>query len=196
MFPAVYHRFDDSREVHLAASEDGVAWQWVPGGPVIRRGAAGAWDGGDLAANPGLVPLSGDRIAIPIEAYAHPHKYPRGGAPFGRPGWATWPRGRLCALEAEERGEFATPPLLVEGRELSLNVATRDAGSVLVEAQDAAGQPIPGYTFAEADPIVADSLDRRVTWRGNASLGTLTARPVCLAFRLVQARLFGFEFVA
>ena len=58
MFPAVYHRLDDSREVYLASSEDSVNWQWVPGGPIIKRGNFGDWDGGDITACPGIVPLS------------------------------------------------------------------------------------------------------------------------------------------
>lgn len=196
MFPAIYHRFDDSREVSLASSEDGVNWQWVPGGPVVERGPLGAWNGSDVTACQGLVPLAGDRIALPIEGYVHPHKYPRGSEPFGAPGWATWPTGRLCAIEADERGEFATPSLLFDGRELSLNLETREAGQVVIELQDEAGNPLPGHAFADADPIVADSLERRVTWGGDANVGEFAGKPISLAFRLCNAKLFAFEFVS
>lgn len=195
MFPAIYHRFDDSREVYLASSVDGINWQWVPGGPVIRRGALGAWDGGDLTATQGLVHLPGNRIAVPIEGYVSPHKYPRGSGPFGDPGWATWQTGRLSAIEADERGEFATPSLIFEGRELSLNVETREAGQVVVELQDEAGKALPGRTFGDADPVVADSLDQRVTWQGKADIGEFAGKPISLAFRLCNAKLFAFEFM-
>lgn len=195
MFPAIYHRLDDSREVHLASSIDGINWQWVPGGPVVPCGEPGAWDGGDVAASLGMVHLSGDRIAVPISGYVHPHKYPRGSEPFGAPGWATWTTGRLSALVADERGEFSTPDLIFEGKELSLNVETHEAGAVLVELQDERGQPVPGHTFADADPIVGNSLDKRVTWRGNAKLGEFAGKPIALAFQLRRASLFAFEFV-
>lgn len=194
MFPASYHRLEDSRQVYLASSVDGLHWQWVPGGPVVGRGAPGDWDGSDLEAGLGLVPLAGDRIAVPICGYVSPHKYPRGSAPFGRPGWATWTRGRLSALEAAERGEFSTPDLIFEGRALALNVQTHHTGEVLVQLQDEKGQAVPGYTFADADPIVADSLDHTVRWRGQADLGAFAGRPVSLAFRLRSAKLFAFEF--
>src|SRR5206468_2964480 len=98
-------------------------------------------------------------------------------------------------LIADQRGEFSTPELVFEGRELSLNLKTTHSGEVLVELQDETGQPIPGHSFDEADPLVADSLDRRVTWRGSADLGAHAGRPVALAFRLRSARLFAFEFV-
>jgi hypothetical protein len=195
MFPAMYHRLDDSREVWLASSVDGVTWQWVPGGPVVRRGPTGSWYGGDVTSGQGLIHLPGDRIGVPIDGYAVPHKYPRGGGPIGTPGWATWTKGRLCAIEAEDRGEFATPSLIFEGRELVLNVETRDAGEMLLEIQDETGEPIPGYRFADADPIAGNHLDRRVTWRGTAAIGNLAGRPVSLAFRLRSTRLFAFEFV-
>lgn len=195
MFPAIYHRLEDSRRVHLASSTDGVNWQWVPGGPVIDRDPLGSWSGGDVATGHGLVPLAEDRIAIPFKGYVYPHKYPRGSELFGAAGWATWPRGRLCALQADERGEFTTPELVFAGRELSLNVETAHSGEVLVELQDETGSPIPGFSFAEAEPIVANSLDERVTWRGGGELGTHAGRPVALAFRLRSAKLFAFEFV-
>lgn len=195
MFPAIYHRFDDSREVGLASSVDGINWQWVPGGQVVRRGPPGAWDGGDVSASLGLVHLSGDRIAVPVTGYLHPHKYPRGGEPIGAPGWAVWPKGRLSALCCDEQGEFSTPGLFFDGKELSLNAEPRESGAILVELQDEMGQPIAGHTFADADPIVADSLDHRVSWHGDANVGEYAGKPMSLAFRLRRAKLFAFEFV-
>lgn len=193
MFPAIYHRLDDSREVYMASSVDGVNWQWVPGGPVAGRGELGEWHGSDISASQGLVPLAGERMAVPVVGYVHAHKFPRGSEPFGAPGWATWRQGRLAALEAEEVGEFATVELLFEANELSLNLKCREAGSVLVELRDGSGQPIEGRTFADADPIVDDSVDRRATWRGAADIGRFCGQPISLAFRLRKSQLFAFE---
>ena len=35
MLPTVYDRYSDNRSIHLASSEDGGPWRWVPGGAVI-----------------------------------------------------------------------------------------------------------------------------------------------------------------
>ena len=194
MFPAIYHRLDDSREVHMASSVDGINWQWVPyDGPVVGRGEMGSWNGGDISTSQGLVPLAGQRIAVPVVGYVHAHKFPRGSEPFGAPGWATWKEGRLAALEADELGAFATIELVFEASELSLNLKCREAGSVRVELRDGAGQPLAGYTFADADPICDDSVDRRVTWRGEANIGQFAGQPISLAFRMSKTQLFSFQ---
>lgn len=195
MFPAMYHRLGDSREVYLASSEDSVNWQWVPGGPIIKKGNLGDWDGGDITACPGIVPLSNDRIGVPVDAYIHPHKYPRGGEPnFGSAGWATWQLGRLCAITADEYGEFSTPELVFQGKELSLNLKTLGAGSVKVELRNESGMPIPGHTFTEVDTFAGDNIDWRVSWLGNSDLRKVANQTISVAFKLQKADLFAFEF--
>jgi hypothetical protein len=114
---------------------------------------------------------------------------------LGQCGWATWQKGRLSALIAQETGQFSTPKLTFEAAQLSLNLRTRHSGQVLVELRDDKGTPVPGRTFAEADPIAGDDLDRRVTWRGDANISACAGQPVSLGFRLRAAELFAFEFV-
>ena len=97
---------------------------------------------------------------------------------------------------ADERGEFSTPDLVFDGRELSLNLKTTRSGAVSVEVRNEKGEPIPGHTFADADVISADTLDCRVTWAGKADLGAYAGRVISLGFRLRRAHLFAFEFVA
>ena len=173
MFPALYHRVDDCRETYLASSEDGVNWQFVPGGPVVKRGSLGQWNGSDVVANPGIVPFGANRVALPLTGYAHAHKYPRGSEPFGKVGWAVWSKDRLCAINAPEVGEFATPELLLTGGELRLNVKTVEAGAVWVELRDAYGQTIPGHSFAEADPITGDNPDARAKLAWGSQFGRI-----------------------
>jgi hypothetical protein len=153
----------------------------------------GQWNGSDVVANPGLVPLGAGRVALPMTGYAHAHKYPRGSEPFGKVGWAAWPAERLCAIEAQEVGEFATPELLVAGGELRLNLKTLEAGALWVEVRDAAGQAISGYSFADADAISGDSPAARASWHGEAGLREWADQPLSLAFRLRMASLFAFE---
>ena len=84
--------------------------------------------------------------------------------------------------------------MLFEGRKLHLNVQTKHAGYVQVEVADRTGRPLPGRSFAEADPISGDHLDRVVTWKGEADIERKPDQSVLLRFRLRAAGLFAFEF--
>lgn len=193
MFPALYRVSDDSMEVHVFSSADDINWSAVPGGPVLRPGAAGEKDAGCVAMGCGLVPLPGDRVAAPFLGFPIPHKYPRV-IPIGDIAYATWPRGRLAALEAPEEGEFALSPLRIEATRVLVNVQTRRAGHVLVEAADEKGNPLPGRTFADADPITGDYLSHEVTWRGRADIRHVAGAALRLRFRMSAAKLFSVEF--
>ena len=54
------------------------------------------------------------------------------------------------------------------------------------------GEPLPAWTFAEADGLTGDALDRQVTWNGAADI---VPDVVMLRFRLRGAKLFAFECV-
>lgn len=187
MFPTRYQRRVDGSALRVASSLDGAAWQWVPGGDVLPGGPAGSWDGGCLFGGFGLTEISGGRVALPYGGYRHPHKYPRFGR-MGQLGLAVWPRERLVALEAPEEGEFHTQALLLPGNKLLLNFATKPAGFIKVEVEDAAGR-----TLDDCDPLIGDQLKTTVTWRSQSSLGAQPGRSVVLRFRLRAAKLFSFE---
>lgn len=93
-----------------------------------------------------------------------------------------------------QEGEFSTKPLSFSGKELSLNVATSAAGMVQVEVRDLDGKPIPGYSLAECDLIYGDSLDRRVSWKGNKSVEALAGKPVLLRFVMREADVYSMKF--
>lgn len=93
-----------------------------------------------------------------------------------------------------KEGEFTTKPVAISGNELSLNVATSAAGMVAVELQEPDGTPIPGFTLDECDPIYGDTLDRRVSWKGNRSLTAHTGKPVIVRFVMREADLYSLAF--
>ncbi len=195
MFPALYHHADDTTEVRIFSSPDGIVWSEVPGGAVLSPGPTGAWDGGCVFGGLDLIPLAGNRVALPYTGYLYPHKYPRNSLTMrSRVAYAQWTEGRLGALEASDSGSFTTLPLVFDGRRLSLNVQTKHAGHVLVEVADREGRPLPGRSFDEADPIAGDHLDRPVTWNGEPDLKKRPGQPVLLRFRLRAAKLFAFRF--
>ena len=91
-------------------------------------------------------------------------------------------------------GEFTTKPITFTGKELSLNVATSAAGKVQVALQNPDGSPIPGFTREDCDLIFGDSLDYRVSWKGNTSVAALIGKPVVLKVRMQEADLYSLVF--
>ncbi|MDP1588649.1 MAG: hypothetical protein Q8M07_12950 [Prosthecobacter sp.] len=91
-------------------------------------------------------------------------------------------------------GEVLTKPVLFNGKHLELNCLTSASGSIRVEVQDASGQPLPGYSLADCDPITGDDINRRVKWSTTASLAALTGQPVRLRFVLTDADLYALRF--
>ncbi len=51
-----------------------------------------------------------------------------------------------------------------------INFATSAAGSIRVELQDAAGEPIPGFALADCPEIFGDTVDRIVTWKSGSDV--------------------------
>lgn len=93
-----------------------------------------------------------------------------------------------------EEGEFITKPITFIGNELSLNISTSAAGMVRVEFREVGEAPIPGFTLDECDAIYGDSIDRRVSWKGNRSVAALNGRPVVLRFVMCEADLYSLAF--
>ena len=192
MFPMFYHRYTQSSDIRLFISADGVCWGRVPGGPVLEPGRPGDWDGAFLFARNDLVPLGSERVGMLYAGTRFPHKYPRWPAVLaaGRMAWAWWPQGRLCAVRADQEGEFFTFDLLPAGRQLRLNLRTQRSGQVRVGL---AG--IEGRSVEHCAPIFGDSLAAPVHWKGQADIAVPEGQPVTLHFRLRAADLFGFNWV-
>jgi hypothetical protein len=92
-------------------------------------------------------------------------------------------------------GELVTKPLMFDGGNLTLNASTSGAGSIQVEIQDAAGQPVPGYALADCPEVFGDELACVVRWRQGGDVRPLSGKPVRLRFVLKDADLYAFQFV-
>lgn len=188
MFPFYYRRYTQTSEVHLLTSIDGIRWDRVPGGPVIQPGAPGEWDGEFIVAGRDMVPLGEDRVAIPYAGVSHPHKYPRWpGVISHGTGCASWPKGRLSALVADEEGAFATFSVPVTGAQLTVNASVRRAGELRVGLRGVAGR-----SAGDCDYITGDASAHVVSWKGDPALGVEPGQSVSLEFRLRAAELYGF----
>jgi hypothetical protein len=167
---------------------DGRLWHWVPGGDLLRPGPFGRWDGGCVWGTPQLIELPNGDWALPYLAHNLPHKYPRGKL-VGSTGYALWPKGRLIAVSADDRGEFTMIPIMAAGKRLKMNAVTQRTGWVKVEV---AG--VKGRGLTECLPIVGDQHWTRVRWKSGDDLGVSDAQALMLRLELNQARVYGLEF--
>ena len=104
--------------------------------------------------------------------------------------------GFVSAHAPAAGGEIITRPLVFEGGNLTLNLATSGAGSVQVEIQDANGNPIKGYTLDDCPEIYGDDICYTVRWKQKGGdLRPLAGKPVRLHFVLKDADLYAFQFV-
>ncbi len=87
-------------------------------------------------------------------------------------------------------GEMLTRAFTFSGEDLILNYSTSAAGSLKVEVLDAAGEPVPGFTLAEAPELFGDELDAVYRWKNGRRLAELRGRPIRLRFVLKDADLF------
>lgn len=191
LFPQFYRRYTQTSEVHLFSSDDGIFWNRVPGGPILEPGNPGEWDGEYFVAGKDLVTLGTGRIAIPFRAWKQPHKYPRWPEVFtSETGWAWWPEGRLCSVEAEEEGEFHTFELESSGESLKVNARVRRAGGLRIGLIG-----IEGHSVNDCDVFTGDVHDKIVSWKGETAHRIPPGTKVRLHIQLRAGEIFGFEWV-
>ena len=102
--------------------------------------------------------------------------------------------GFVSAHASHDPGELITRPFTFEGQRLSFNFGTSAPGYVKVELQTADGDPIAGFTEAEADVLFGDSLDRIVSWEGRQDLGALAGKPIRMRLVLMEADVYSWKF--
>jgi hypothetical protein len=193
MFPTRWKWAEDSCVVDLYTSHDGKVWNKAAA-PVLNTSHWGEWDGGAVwALNPGLVELASGDWILPYRGDLLTTRYPRGNI-AQRWGAAIWPKGRLMAIEAEDKGSFATVAFVAPGTKARINAVTKGTGEIRVEAADLRGKPIPGRTFDESIPINGDQHRQLVQWKGADDLGVKAGEPVMLRFRMSQAKIYCLDF--
>lgn len=91
-------------------------------------------------------------------------------------------------------GTLVTKPLKFAGDELEINYSTSAAGQILVELQDSAGKPLPGFTLEDCEPIYGDHIARIVKWKQGSDVSSLTGKPVRIRFDMQDADLYALKF--
>jgi hypothetical protein len=203
MFPAAYHHTppppqnDGPLDVQIAFSRDGITWLRPDRTPIIRRGFDGQWDSGALYAGYGLS-RHGDELSLYYSAYDVTHgAYVKRGYLGGVLSRAIYRLDGFTSIDADyQSGQFTTPLLVFSGDHLELNLDGSAGGSARVEILDRGGKPIPGFAAQQCDPIVGNSVAKRVTWGGKGDLTALRNIPVKVRFVMRDAKLYAFQFAA
>ena len=102
--------------------------------------------------------------------------------------------GFVSARAGAEGGELVTKPVTFAGEQLVLNFATVQGGSVRVEIQGEAGQPIEGFALADCEVLSGDEIERPVRWQGASDVSRLAGKPIRLRLVLRDADLYSFRF--
>jgi hypothetical protein len=170
------------------SSRDGVLWDrpfleaWVRPGPDPKnwtdRNTMPAW---------GIVETTPEEWSMYVSEHYR--------SPDNRLRRITLRKQGFASMHAGARGgEFVTKPLRFTGQKLVLNYATSAAGSVQIELQDAAGQPLPGFALADMPELFGDELSATVAWKSGSNLSALAGKVVRLRVVLRDADLYALRF--
>ena len=121
-------------------------------------------------------------------------------------GYYTGPASRLrrytyrldgfVSVQAElAGGEMTTRLIRFSGSRLILNYSTSAAGSIRVEIQDEAGNPIPGYSLQDSPVLFSDSVEQAVAWKDAKDLRSLSGTTVRLRILLKDSDLYAIQFL-
>jgi hypothetical protein len=131
----------------------------------------------------------GDELYIYYAGFRWGHKHQR--SIDRQIGLVKMMRDRYVARQAgEQEGVITTPLVTMSAKAMTLN-ADAVGGEVRLQVTDAEGKPLPGFSFADCQPIESDALDEPVQF--HRQLSELKEKAVHLEFKLRNARLFAFS---
>lgn len=200
MFPSFYNHQEDTLDIHLAVSRDGIHWTWPDRAtPFISLGKSGDFDTGSLYMGQGLLRV-GNEIwqyysGAPLkheEATLEKLTIPANRRFFSR---VTSRLDGFVSVDAgAQSGTFTTPPIRFKGNRLVFNAAIRAGGELRAGLLDEKGTPIPGFAIEDSAPITGDHTEVAAEWTSKPALAAWAGRTVRLTFRMSNASLFAFQF--
>ncbi|NLS93314.1 MAG: hypothetical protein GXX96_14250 [Planctomycetaceae bacterium] len=102
--------------------------------------------------------------------------------------------GFVSVAAGIKQGELVTKPLVFEGNRLVVNYSTSAAGSLAVEIQTPDGTSIPGFSLADCNVVVGDTVAGCISWRGNPDLEAWAGKPVRLRLVMTECDVYSFKF--
>jgi hypothetical protein len=106
-------------------------------------------------------------------------------------GLATLRLDGFVSVDAAAAGTMTTKKFVFIGDTLEVN-ANAKGGSIVVEAIDAKGKVIEGFSKTDCTPITTDSVRHVLKWKGQKDSHLIQARPIRLRFYLKKAKLYSF----
>ena len=179
---------DGLSESVFMTSRDGVHWDRRFMEAFLRPGLdTFNWSDRNMYIGVGVVPTSSTELSL----YYLEH-YKRPSCRLRR---ATLRTDGFVSVNAPYAGgELVTRPLTFEGQELVINYATSAVGSLSVEMQGVAGQPLEGYSLTESIEIFGDEIERVVAWQRGTDVSSLAGQPVRLRLIMKDADLYSIRF--
>ncbi len=197
-------------DIRFAASRDGVDWHRYDRRAFVDLGMKGEFDSKSNYMILGLVPaLNGREMYMYYSGSDQIHAWgfqPQSEA-VRREGLGPVQNIRALSRLVLRRdgfisvrasypgGQFTTPVLRFEGRELVLNVDTSALGTLRVEILDELANPLEGFRLADCDRIhTTNEMNRIVTWHRQSDLSRLAGKPIRLRFVMNDTDLYAFQF--
>ena len=202
MFPSLFRHREDTLEIRLAVSRNGIHWTWPDREtPFIPLDQSGDFDGGSLyMANGACVPTGDDEFSFYFSGSVLKHEevdLPKLTDPKNRRviTRAVARKDRLVSVTAAAGGgSFETPLIRFTGGRLILNAAARSAGRVRVGLLDENRRPIPSRGVEDCQALTTDDLSWTVSWTNGHDVTAWSDTPIHLRLELQNADVFGFQF--
>ena len=90
-------------------------------------------------------------------------------------------------------GYAVTKPVVLDGKRMSVNLATSAAGSLKITILGDDHREVPGFGEADAEELAGDRIDHPVKWKSGKSIADLAGKVVRIKFTLRDADVYSFE---
>lgn len=184
-------------ELKVGFSRDGFHWHRPFRDVFIAadRSSDSSWERGYIQSVGGVCGVYGDELRFYYIGFS---KIQSGyDTSTGRTGVAILRRDGFASMETSGEGSLTTRKLQSDAPcELFVNVDC-PAGELKAELLDAEGNVIPGFSFADCEPLSIDSTIARITWNGAgcngaAGSGLAAGTPFKIRFNLKNGKLYAF----
>ena len=184
-------------DVELSCSRDGRNWTRVARGErFLPLGPETSWDADYLIpGRPGAPMLVDGKLRFYYWGTRRADK--RDGSQdvswLMHIGVATLRRDGFVSLDAgQQPGTVTTRPLAFAGKHLFVNAEIAEGGSVKTALLSSDGNPIPGFSLADATPLTSGGTAIPVRWKENLSVQRPAGQHVRIRFELTAAKLYSF----
>jgi hypothetical protein len=183
-----YRVADQTIDLELAFSRDGRHWERPRRGAWVPRGAAGAPDHFGIYPPRDVVALPGGEALLLYTGAPNKHN---ASSNLHHIMAATFDKDRLVGIGADKvPGLYRSWPLIRTRPDVTVNAAIR--GRLRAEMADAFGATLPGFRFADCEPVQGSSKRHVLRWKGDASQYQYEA--VVLRLEFTDGEVYGIEY--